>query len=154
MRIIITLFLVAVANISLAGFIPEQQRDILVKYVLKEFWGRAENSQGEFIQPASENERNTVPIATPIAYRALDAGEISGLAEWCGLNWQDHYLALTKSARSKNLNDNQVAFISFLHGAAQKIIVSAMEKNVCGEKERAKTQVMLNESKAKGLNGT
>lgn len=154
MRTITTLFLVVVANISLAGFIPDKQRDILVQDVLKEFWGRAKNSQGEFIQPASENERNTVPIATTVAYRALDAGEISGLAEWCGLNWQDHYLALTKSARSQKFNDKQVAFVSVLHGAAQNIIVSAMKKNVCGEKERAKTQVMLNESKARGLNGT
>ena len=46
------------------------------------------------IQPTSELDRRTVPpVPTVVAYRAIEAGEISGLAAWCGcLEWETSLL--------------------------------------------------------------
>ena len=69
-----------------AGLLPEKAREELIAVVLKNFWGIAKLSDGQFAQPASEQERVTVPISITVAHRALDAGEISGLGEWCKLD--------------------------------------------------------------------
>jgi len=137
-----------------AAVLSDSERERLVSQALQQFWGRAIQANGQFIQPSSEAERNTVPVSKTIVNRAFDVGEISGLGQWCGLDWEANYFALTKSARNKGLSDTQVAFISFLHGAAQGRISSAMEKtSPCNEGERSKVRQMLEKSKARGLNG-
>lgn len=51
--------------------------------------------------------------------------------------------------------DTQVAFVSFLHGAAQGRVASAMSKSPpCNERARGKVQQMLEKSKVRGLDGT
>jgi hypothetical protein len=148
-------FLLLCHSVGHAALLPPAERDELVAAVLKDFWGRARQSDGQFIQPSSEAERTTVPVSKPIVERALDAGEISGLGEWCRLKWQPHYLALTKSARSHRLSDTQVAFIAFLHGAAQGRVNSLMSgTRSCGEDERANVQRAIEQSTERGLNGT
>lgn len=155
MRSYFLLLLPILCNLCYAGVLPDAQRDELSSRVLQGFWGRAKLSNGELAQPASEAERNTVPVSKAIENRSLDAGEISGLGEWCKLNWEANYFSLTKAARGKGLNDKQVAFVSFLHGAAQGRVFSAMSKSSpCLEQERSKVQQMLNQSKARGLDGT
>jgi hypothetical protein len=135
--------------------LPEKERDELIALVLKNFWGKAKLSNGQYAQPASEEERNRVPISKAVAYRAMDAGEISGLGEWCRLNWESHYLSLTKAARAKGFNDKQVAFVSFLHGAAQGRIAKAMEKGrPCGDADRTKIETYIRQSMERGLAGT
>lgn len=148
------LIAISLANVAFAGFIPNEQRTALIQEALSKFWGRAINSRGELIQPATEKERNIVPVKDSVAHRALDAGELSGLAEWCGLDWESHYRSLTRSARSKAMNDTQVAFVSFLHGAAQGIIVDAMKGSTCGKEEKSRIMRRLNESRERGLAGT
>jgi hypothetical protein len=152
--IVLLLIVVAIARAD-AAIMPESERDELIALVLKNFWGRAKLSKGELAQPASEAERNTVPIAKPVAYRALEAGEISGLAEWCRLDWESHYLSITKAARARGYTDKQVAFVSFLHGAAQGRVADAMAKSgMCGEQGRLKVQDLLNRSLLRGLEGS
>jgi hypothetical protein len=129
---------------SYGGVLPEVQRDALITHVLQNFWGRAKVASGEFVQPSSEAERNTIPVSKAIAYRSIDAGEISGLAMWCKLDWRPNYSSLTKSARSKGMNDKQVAFVSFLHGAAQGQVSSAMGNTPCSDEERITVNKMLN----------
>src|SRR5207237_9141804 len=61
------------------GVLPETNRSELIRMVLDNFWGKAKLPSGQFVQPASEEERTTVPISKAAAHRAIDAGEISGL---------------------------------------------------------------------------
>ena len=129
-----------------------KERQELIALVLKNFWGKAKLSDGQYAQPASEEERKSVPVSNAIAQRAIDAGEVSGLGEWCGLKWQPHYLSLTKAARTRGLSDKQVAFVSFLHGAAQGRVVRALSKGrPCSDAERSKIERYLNESAQQGL---
>ena len=154
-RSCLLLLLCVLCGLSYAGVLPDAQREELTALVLQNFWGRAKLSNGEFAQPSSEAERNTVPISKAVANRALDAGEISGLGEWCRLDWESHYRSLTKATRGKGLNDKQVAFVSFLHGAAQERVFSAMSNtSPCSEAARIKVEQMLDKSKARGLDGT
>jgi hypothetical protein len=45
-----------------AALIPDKDREELIVLVLKNFWGRAKLSNGQYAQPSSEAERNSVPV--------------------------------------------------------------------------------------------
>jgi hypothetical protein len=118
----------------------------------EELLGPRQVAQDRYAQPSSEAERNTVPVSKPLAYRAIDAGEMSGLGEWCGADWQPHFLALARAARAKGLNEKQVAFVSVLHGASQGYVVSSLrDGRPCSDAERAKVERSLRESMRQGV---
>ena len=151
-RIALLLSLIMFSGFSLAGVLSEAQREELLSLVLQNFWGKARLSNGQLVQPASEAERATVPISKTVVNRSFDIGEVSGLAEWCNLAWQSNYFALTKAARSRGFSDKQIAFVSFLHGAAQGRIASAMsKKGMCSAEEWQKIEQFLDQSKVRGL---
>jgi hypothetical protein len=151
----LALVLALTCGSALAGMIPDAARDELIDRVLKSFWGRAKVSKDRYAEPASEQERTTVPVSKRAAYRTIDAGEISGLGEWCGVDWQAHFLSLTRAARSKGFNDKQIAFVSVLHGAAQGSIASALRKGqACTDADRVKVENRMRESAQQGLDGT
>ena len=126
-------------------------RDEVIHNMLGHFWGNARDIKGRPIQPASEQERTRVPVSTPVAYRALEAGEVSGTAEWCGLEWEPHYFALTKSARSQGMSDAQVAFVSVLHGFAQGSFASSVAGTTCNSLTKERAQARLRDSAELGL---
>ena len=101
------------------------QRDLVIRAILSDFWGNAQDVHGQPSQPTSAKDRATVPISRAAAYRAIEAGNISGLAQWCGLEWEQHYFALTRAARKLKMVDKQIAFISVLHGSGQGVFVRA-----------------------------
>ena len=125
-------------------------KDALIESVLQQFWGHARDSKGAVIQPSSDLDRRTVPIPKSIAYRAIDAGGISGLAEWCGLDWESHYLSITAAARKRRMSDKQVAFISFLHGTMQGKMLASRDSR-CSESDRQQVAIRLAESRISGL---
>ncbi len=121
-RFLALTFLLALAFVSQANE-PQQAKagtDNEIRGILADFWGNARDVHGNPIQPSSEQDRVTVPISRAAAYRALEAGNLSGLAAWCGLDWEPHYFAITKAARAMGMIDKQVAFVSVLHGAAPR----------------------------------
>jgi hypothetical protein len=126
------------------------QKDVLISRILERFWGHAIDSKGALIQPSSDLDRRTVPIPFNVAYRALEAGEISGLAEWCGLDWKSHYFSLTAAARQHGMSDKQVAFISVLHGAMQGGTL-ASKASPCAEGDRSQISETLEVSRKQGL---
>ncbi|MGZ4853495.1 MAG: hypothetical protein ACXV3D_09980 [Halobacteriota archaeon] len=149
------LVLVALASPTSAGILPPAEREELIKTALKNFWGNAIVAKGQTAQPSSDTERNTVPIPPSVAIRVIDAGEISGLGEWCRLDWRLHYLSLTKAARAKGLSEKQVAFISFVYGRAQGRVADAMAKApACSDQERPRVQQLLDGSRLTALDGT
>jgi hypothetical protein len=125
-------------------------KDALIASALEQFWGRARDSNGAAIQPTSELDRRTVPIPKDIAYRAIDAGEISGLAAWCRLDWESHYLSITAAARQRGMSDKQVAFISVLHGMKQGKSLGATT-SPCSESDRSRVAKQLAHSIKVGL---
>ena len=146
--------LALVCGCAHAGLIPDPHREDLIQQILGVFWGKARLPGGQFVQPASEEERTTVPISKAAAHRVIDAGEISGLGEWCKLDWERHYLSLTRAARAGGFTDKQVAFVSVLHGAAQGVVASAMAKRgACEAEDRSRIDEMLKQSTGKGLDG-
>jgi len=146
--------LALVCGYAHGGVLPETNRGELIQMVLENFWGKAKLPNGQFVQPASEEERTTVPISRAAAHRAIDAGEISGLGEWCKLDWEPHYFSLTRAARAKGFSDKQVAFVSVLHGAAQGVIATAMAKGgECDVQDRSRMEQLLKQSTGKGLDG-
>lgn len=129
---------------------PLTDKDALISWVLERFWGNAQDSSGMLIQPESELDRRTVPVPTVVAYRAIEAGEISGLAAWCGLEWKTHYFSLTASARRLGMSDKQVAFVSMLHGSAQGSTLKG-KTGSCSDSERNRVRIGLELSESLGL---
>lgn len=126
------------------------EKDELIYWILERFWGNARDSKGAAIQPSSELDRRTVPVPFSVAYRALEAGEISGLGAWCELDWQPHYFSLTAAARRQGMTDKQVAFISFLHGLKQGRTLTS-KKSPCTAVDRERTMELLEVSQAQEL---
>lgn len=135
-----------IASAAIAIETRGEPRDEIIYSMLSQFWGQARDVHGKPIQPASDKERTTVPVPMPVAYRALEAGETSGMAEWCGLDWEPHYFSLTKVARSHEMSDTQVAFISVLHGAAQENFVHSMQGRICNNRTKTQAERRLKQS--------
>jgi len=146
--------LLLVGKIHAAGNEPTlSDKDALISWILERFWGNAIDSTGAAIQPSSDLDRRTVPIPREIAYRAIEAGEISGLGAWCHLDWDSHYRSLTAAARARKMSDKEVAFISFLHGISQGLALKS-KSAPCSESDREQVAAKLKSSKSMGLGTT
>ena len=130
---------------------PSAARDEVIRQILGEFWGSARDVRGMPIQPENEQDRSIVPVSRAAAYRAIEAGNISAVAEWCGLEWEPHYFALTRAARAKGMVDKQVAFLSVLHGAGQAAYLRSLTGRTCTEEERGRVTRLRDESAVQGL---
>jgi hypothetical protein len=142
----LALFLILFSVNSFAGILPSDVRTDLVKDVLIGFWGNARDIKGNPIVPKNDQDRKTVPISSSVVDQAINVGEMSGMAKWCGLAWQPNYRALTSYARKQKMTDKQVAFISVLHGASSQIIISAMKSKTCEKKDKGKIIELLNQT--------
>jgi hypothetical protein len=129
------------------GAIPDSDRTALLQETLSSlFWGQARLRDGSVVQPIDEHDRNTMPISQSTAHQVLDVGEISGYAEWCGLDWQSHYLTMTASARKNGFDQKQMAFIGVVHGLAQGVVFNSLKPNTCGHEERAMALELMRNS--------
>jgi len=128
------------------------ERDALISWGLERFWGNGRDSTGAYIQPSSDLDRRTVPVRSSVAYRVIEAGEISGLAEWCGLDWKSHYFSLTAAARQRGMSDKQVAFIGVLHGVVQGNTLSS-KVSPCAKNDGILVAEKLKASRKQGLEG-
>lgn len=126
------------------GLLPAEVKESLIGAALSGFWGRARDSSGMIIQPASEAERTTVPVNRSSVDRALSIGETSGLAEWCGLAWTDNLLNMTRSARQAGRSDKQVAFLTVAHGMALESVSGSLKRSrQCDAQMRAKVKGLV-----------
>jgi hypothetical protein len=121
---------------SLAGILTTDIRSGLAEDVLNGFWGNARDIKGQRIFPINDKDRKTIPISAAVIDQTINVGEMSGMAEWCGLDWKPYYKSLTSYARKQKMTDKQVAFISVLHGASSQIIVSAMKAKTCEKQDK------------------
>lgn len=132
-----------------AGILPPQQREELIQAAFANFWGKARLSNGAYVEAETEFERLKLPILKSTANHVISVGELSGIAEWCGLNWQAHFLSLTTAARRQGFTEKQIAFIGLLHGVAQGNVHSAMDNKDCTAEQKAKGAKMLDLSPVK-----
>lgn len=154
MRVLMILAVSLACGLCWAGVLPDAQRQEMIAFALKNFWGRAKLSNGEFVQPSSEAERQAVPISNALANRTIDVGEVSGMAAWCKLDWRPMYMSLTQSARNSGLDEKQVAFISVLHGVVAGNVSNGMSKSAaCSDQQRLRVQKLLEQSRERGLDG-
>lgn len=151
MRYLIILLLALASAPSWSAALPDSAREKLLKEALSKFWGRAKLSDGSLVQPDNEQERNTLPISIAVANQVFDVGEISGYAEWCGLDWQSNFLTMTAAARKSGFKGKQVAFIGVIHGAAQGIVYDALKSKTCGAQERSSVVEMTRRSPNKNF---
>jgi hypothetical protein len=142
----LALFLIIFSVSSFAGILPSEVRTGLVQDVLSGFWGNARDIKGNPIVPTNDQDRKTIPISATVVDQAINVGEMSGMAKWCGLDWQPNYRSLTSYARKQKMTDKQVAFISVLHGASSQIIVSAMKSKTCEKLDKEKVIELLNQT--------
>lgn len=129
-----------------AGLLPQESREELIQTAFANFWGKVTLSNGNFVQPDSEADRSTIPISTPTANHVISVGELSGIAQWCDMDWQAHFLSLTAKARQQGLSDKQVAFIALLHGVAQGTVYSTLKSKPCAAEEKSMAETVLETS--------
>ena len=114
--------------------------------VQQQFWGKARYADSSPVLPADEAERQRLPVSPAVARQVMDVGELSGLAEWCDLDWQGHYLTLTTSARRHGFTEKQLAFIGVTHGALQGFMARAMQQRSCEDEQRQRVAQLLRQS--------
>jgi hypothetical protein len=144
MKYLIAIVLLGLTQTVLSAVVPASSREPILQKVLQGFWGQAKTSDGKVIQPASDEERRTMPINMNVANFSFDMGELSGTAQWCGIDWRQSFNALMRQARRNNQTEKQLAFIAVVHGAAQELVSSSLTKSgKCSslEQNRVRSQI-------------
>lgn len=142
-------FVFCVSITASAGLLPQESREELIQTAFANFWGKVTLSNGNFVEPDNESDRSTLPISSATANHVISVGELSGIAQWCGMDWQVHFLSLTAKARQQGLSDKQVAFIGLLHGVAQGTVYSTLKSKPCAAEEKSMAEKMLETSPVK-----
>ncbi|BCH30418.1 hypothetical protein MesoLjLc_23480 [Mesorhizobium sp. L-8-10] len=98
----------------------------------------AQCAPGQACAPASPEEIATPPVSVEQARGAIRAGFISGLAEWCGLDWQGRvFQPLIDSYRNVDrLEPRIVTMLTLLHGYGQGQMVESMKTQQCSAAQR------------------
>jgi hypothetical protein len=132
-------------------FSPEEKNKMMT-LTLESFWGKAIDSQGKPVQPKDEAERTTMPISRDQAYYIIDKGGESGLAQWCGVEWQGRYQMIIEQQRRHMKNEVQIAYAGVLHGLAQNMLVDGIKDERCDEATKAQiTQLISDDVKHIGI---
>lgn len=149
-RLASAFILIAFSLAANAELLSKQSRTDLIERAKADFWGVAVLSNGEKVQPSSDTERKSLIISEELANFVAEKGAISGAGDWCGLDWQSHYFAVTAVARKSGLSEKQVAFVGFLHGVAYGNFLSSLRKNVppCDAQQKENIKNLLDSSKA------
>ncbi|MCH2546769.1 MAG: hypothetical protein MK052_04055 [Alphaproteobacteria bacterium] len=87
-------------------------------------------------------------IAQPVIDEAVKVGELSGVAQACGLDWQPHYDAYLAAKRKQKTTELDMIFLAGYHGGAQVEAYNMVSKD-CTQKQRDDIQNALNENIAK-----
>lgn len=85
--------LFSISMTASAGILQQEHREQLIQGAFANFWGKARLSNGNPVQPDNAAERSTLPISSAAANHVISVGELSGIAEWCGMDWQTHFRA-------------------------------------------------------------
>jgi hypothetical protein len=95
--------------------------------------------------PASESERRAPPLSVADARRVIARGQMSALADWCGLDWQRRsYLPLMQAERAAGRGERAMAMIGLMHGYVQGQAQQGFRRQgTCGAAQRADVERRL-----------
>ncbi len=144
--------LMIITNAVLGQIIPNNAHQQVIDRAMNNYWGKARLKDGSYVKPTSEKERNAVLITSDNASEVIKIGELSSLADWCGLEWQSNYSNTTNGARSYGLSGKQVAFVGLLHGVAMGTVDQAVKGEVCSAEQKKSVKVRLNKISNKSIN--
>ena len=151
MRTLLALLLCfSVAQVR-ADVLPDPEKDALIAQVLATFWENARDVNGQPFPPPPDEQRYTVPIPIGIAYRAIEAGTISGGASRCKYYWMRHANAISASARRLGMSEPQVAFVNALQDTSQLQLVMRRRMSACTDFEEFRAERLLWKSTKLGL---
>jgi hypothetical protein len=150
MRVILVLLLFSTVVPAHADLPPDPKKDALIASVMEWFWDEARNSSGELIRASADLDRHTIPIPVSVAYRAIEAGKISGDASQCHIRWIRHTHSISTSARKLGMSETQVAFVNALLETRQ-LQVMRSRRSPCSESDHLRAQRHLDKSTRLGL---
>lgn len=114
-----------------------------MKEALSDFGGDAEPSNRTRL---NSRDLQALPVSREVVIKVLDVGEISGIAEWCGLDWKSNFAAMTSAAKNAGFTDTQVAFIGILHDKTRRAVAQIVKSQACNAPARTKAVEMLKHS--------
>jgi hypothetical protein len=93
---------------------------------------------GSAIARESDAERAQPLLPASVERRAIDAGMVSGVSEWCGVDPHLHYTAMMAWERAqRGWSDKQLAYIGALHDAARIAIKGSRQHHICDPNGKA-----------------
>lgn len=142
LSLLITLIAFA-GNAAAAELFTEKEEQKMMQLTLDNFWGKAIDSKGEPVVPKDDKERKTLPISKEQAHHIITKGGESGLAQWCGVPWEERYQLIIAQFRLHMTSDTQVAYAGVLHGLAQQMMLASMKKETCDADTKAQMQSIV-----------
>ncbi len=105
----------------------EAVRDIM--QLARDHITELKDSTGKNIPAETAEEKKTPIIPFEDGKRTVGVGSITGMAEWCGLDWKKNYTSYMQYERAKQKwSDKQLAYISAIHGISQQIVIDGLKK--------------------------
>jgi hypothetical protein len=137
MRTIIALLLCTAAPVQ-ADVPSDPVKDTIIANVVEQFWS------------PSDPNRGTVPVPTSVAYRAIEAGQITAEGVRCDIRIARHINSISASARKLGMTETQVAFVNSLHDAGMYLSKSP-RMYPCDDHDDFKARRLVDRSKRMGL---
>ena len=151
MRTLLALLLCFPATQVSADVSPDPGKDALIAQVLETFWDDARDANGQLFPTPSDLERRTIPIPISVAYRAIEAGTISGEGFRCNRPWIRHVNAISASARKLGMSESQVAFVNALQDTKQRQVIRRKSMSACTDLDDFRAANLLWKSSRLGL---
>lgn len=101
---------------------------------------------GSFVPPETLEEKKYPIIPFEDAKRVVEVGQTSGIAAWCGVEWEKpSFIKLMEKERQKSTwSDKQLAYIGLVHGVSMGMVESVMKAKECSEEQAQHIREIIN----------
>ncbi len=88
--------------------------------------------------PATDAERADPPVTLELTESAMRTGIVSGLMEWCGLNWtlRSFQPMLVHHREASTLSKRQMVMLALIHGIQQGQMREVLKGSECDAETR------------------
>jgi hypothetical protein len=149
-KVKIILLLIFLALVSPAAHADERTDEATKKVMqaARDNITKAKLSDGSNIaaETTEELKQDIVPFAQ--AKKTVAVGVLSGIAQWCSIDWSKFFASYMAYERNKNQwSEKQLAYIGMMHGLAQGMIVNSYQGRTCSAKETVMIRDKIKETK-------
>lgn len=106
----------------------------------------------QFCTPATDEEKANPPVTIEQARRAMSVGLMSGVAEFCAIDWEKRIFLpfIAYHRRALAMSGRQVAMVAVLHGTMQRYMLDTYRKHekTCTDKLRASIEDQISRAGA------